>query len=67
MELSVPLTPEFVAWVRSFGPDVTVQAPAKLVDTIKNDAWEVVGRYERVKGARGRRGVGARALKGRRK
>ncbi|MBI3607178.1 MAG: WYL domain-containing protein [Nitrospirae bacterium] len=67
MDLSVPLTPEFVAWVRSFGPDVTVQAPVKLVDIIKKDAWEVVGRYEGTKGARGKRGAGARRSKAVRK
>ena len=47
MELTVAITPEFVSWVQSFGSDVTVEAPARLIKIITDDAWTVVGRYER--------------------
>jgi predicted DNA-binding transcriptional regulator YafY len=46
MELTVAITPELVSWVRSFGSDVTVEAPPRLITMITNDAWTVVGRYE---------------------
>jgi predicted DNA-binding transcriptional regulator YafY len=53
MELTVAITPELVSWVRSFGSDVTVESPPRLITMITNDAWTVVGRYEggRAKGA----------------
>jgi predicted DNA-binding transcriptional regulator YafY len=47
MELTVAITPEFISWVRSFGSEVTIEAPARLIKMITDDAWTVVGRYER--------------------
>lgn len=58
MHLTIGISPDFVAWVRSFGPDVTVEAPEGLIKRITGDAWTVAGRYEkeRVQGFKGKKG-----------
>ena len=52
LELQVAVTPEFMEWVMGFGAQVEVVGPARLRRMVENEAWRLLGRYQKVQGRR---------------
>ncbi|MEO5657097.1 MAG: WYL domain-containing protein [Nitrospiria bacterium] len=48
IHLELAVTPDFAQWVRGFGPAVIVERPEHLARGIRDAAWKLLGRYERV-------------------
>ncbi|MFQ5780493.1 MAG: helix-turn-helix transcriptional regulator [Nitrospiria bacterium] len=49
LAFQVAVTPELMQWVLSFGAQVEVIAPKRLKTMIENEAWRLLGRYQKVK------------------
>ena len=52
LTFQVAVTPELMQWVLSFGAQVEVIAPKRLKTMIENEAWRLLGRYQKVKTGR---------------
>lgn len=47
MDFQLAITPELTHWVLGFGAQVKVVAPPRLKRLIENEAWKVVGKYQK--------------------
>ncbi len=49
LKFQVAVTPELRQWVFGFGAQVVVIAPKRLKTMIENEAWRLLGQYQKVK------------------
>ncbi|MFQ5779521.1 MAG: WYL domain-containing protein [Nitrospiria bacterium] len=49
LDLKLAVTPALMQWIFSFGAQVEVLKPVRLKRMVENEAWRLLGRYQKVK------------------